>query len=186
MITIKPIHFNTFIKNTEKFLKGKDVEYLVNNTHHVKIDNRLKGKCDILYTRYLNKHFSFRQYCLYILNVLLYASDDKLLYEPHSWDMDEICKVGELFSPNRLKRDRELIDKVVDSAESLTIEKLFTINIDGESIIVQWLLENKISPIYIIRYKSKFIYDGNESESHKRVRKIIDAMEKILTQKTIN
>lgn len=184
MITIKPIHFYNFIKNVEKYLKGKDVETFVDNSYRTKIDGRLKYICENLYTKHQNKHFTMRQYCFYILNMLL-CSSDEILFKPSEWELEQISNIGELFEISRLKKDRETIKQILEKLNLETDDKLFNINSNGESIIVDFLLKKYISPIYIMRYMSKFVHDGTESDQHKRVRRLLDAMIKIQIQKTI-
>lgn len=180
MITIKPQHFYLFIRNVDKGINdNKEVKQYISN-HFVKIKGiHHINACDKLWLLYNNGHFTMKEFCLHILNMMLNGVEE-FLYNPQKWDIENISKVSKLFTEERVRKDQDLIIQVSQKSGVDSIEKYFNINSNGESIIFDFLKNQYVSPLFIMRYKSKFNVEFPESENHKRARKIIDVMEQVL------
>lgn len=187
MISIKPVLFYNFIQNTNKYLKdnkNKEIKQFITNTiRRGRVDARISKTCEDLATKCVNGHFQIKSCCILILKALLYSSDE-VLYKPKEWKLEEINTIDEYVSFKRFNEDKERVDEVLFKYD-LTLERLFTINENGESVIFDFLMKQYISPIFILRYKNLFNDDEKESNNHKRVRKIIHIIEKVLEQQNI-
>lgn len=188
MITIKPEHFYQFIRNVDKGINGgKNVEMYISNSLIKMKGIHLINACNKMYTSYMNHHFTMKDFCLHILNEMLCRPSEEFLYIPSNWNVENISKVSALFTREQLKKDQEFIIQVSKKTGLDSIEKYYNINSNGESIAFDFLNKRYISPIFIMRYKNSFASEDGfeESEAHKRMRRIIDVMEKIIKQTTI-
>jgi len=185
MITIKPEHFYLFIRNVDKGInENKKVKQYVSNSLIKMKGLHMITACTKLCTMYNNNHFTMKEFCLHILNMMLNDVED-FLYIPSKWDVDNITDVSKLFTPKRFAQDNNLIIQISQKSKIESLEKYFNINNNGESIIYDFLKKKYISPIFIMRYKDKFTMEFPENENHKRARKIIDVMEQVLRSNVI-
>lgn len=185
MITIKPEHFYLFIRNVDKGLNEnkKVLQYVSNQVIKMK-GIHLINACNKLALLYNNNHFTMKEFCLHILNMLL-NDVEEFLYLPSKWDIENIAKISKVFSEEQLVKDQNFIIQVAQKTGVDSIEKYFNINSNGESIAIDFLKKGYISPLFILRYKSKFNVEFPETEAHKRARNIIDVMEQVIESKVI-
>lgn len=180
MITIKPEHFYLFAGNFRKVIfDNKKVKTCIHNSL-IKIRGvHFNTICSKLYTLYNNKHFTMKEFCYHLLFKQM-NNETNILVNPWSWEIDSISETNKLFTEQRLKEDQEFIIQVAQKTGIDSIEKYFKINSNGESIVFHYMKNNFISPYFLIQYNDKFDNsEFEETEEHKKTRKIIDIMEQV-------
>lgn len=189
MITIKPQHFYLFLSNMDKGLvRHKEVkQYVSNSLIKVKGIHMING-CDKLLQLYNNNHFTMKEFCLHMLNKLLMENGEgkDFIYNPSKWDIENIGKIKSLFTEERNRKDQDFIIQVSKKTGFDSIQNYFNINSNGESLVFDFLKNQYISPLFILRYKSAFdCSEFEETEEHKTARRIIDVMEQVINLKII-
>jgi hypothetical protein len=189
MITIKPQHFYLFLRNVDKgLIENKEIkQYVSNAVIKVKGIHMING-CDKLLQLYNNNHFSMKEFCLHILyKLLMEGGGREFLYNPSKWDIESISKVSNLFSEERNRKDQDFIIQVSKKTGFDSIQNYFNINSNGESLVYDFMKNQYISPLFILRYKSAFnVSTFPESAEHENARRIIDVIEQVINLKIIN
>lgn len=186
MITVKPEHFYLFSSNFRKgIIENKKIKSYIHNGV-IKLNGVHNNTiCSKLCMMYNNKHFTMKEFCYHLLNKLL-RTEENFLVNPWSWEIDKISEISKLFSEERLKQDQEFIIQVAQKTGIDSIEKYFKINSNGESIVFHYMKNDFVSPYFLMHYNDKFDNsEFEETDEHKRARKIIDAMEQVYKSKII-
>jgi hypothetical protein len=125
---------------------------------------------------HLNKHFTIDEFAMYVLIEEIY--NEKVVENPYKWELDQISRVSKVLGEEALRKDQEFIIQLSKKANLKSIEDFFTINSDGGCIAFDLMKKKYISPTFIVKYK-KYIKDNSEeSLETKRVRRIIETIEK--------
>lgn len=169
MITIKPEHFYIFCNNVIENLEGKDHKILFsNNTNHIKkrmYNGFYRAYCEQAYIGFNNSHFKPKEFF-------------------HLHHNKEITKTNLLYTPKILKKDSEIIEEVSNKISLTDKSKLGIIQSSGESILYTWTKNKIIHPITLVKMKRILCSEG-ESQEHKNMRKLVDMIELLYAQKTI-
>lgn len=186
MITIKPEHFYIFCNNVIENLEGKDHKILFsNNTNHIKkrmYNGFYRAYCEQAYIGFNNSHFKPKEFGIYLLHSAIFNVD--ILKTPKEWDLGEITKTNLLYTPKILKKDSEIIEEVSNKISLTDKSKLGIIQSSGESILYTWMKNKIIHPITLVKMKRVLCSEG-ESQEHKNMRKLVDMIELLYAQKTI-
>lgn len=186
MITIKPEHFYIFCNNVIENLEGKDHKVLFSNgVNYIKkrtYNGFYRHYCELAYIGYNNSHFKPKEFGIYLLHSAIFNVD--ILKTPKEWDLNEIAKINLLYSPKILKKDSVVIEEVSNKISLTDKSKLGIIQSTGESILCTWTKKKIIHPITLVKMKSVLCSQG-ESQEHKNMRLLVDMIELLYAQKTI-
>lgn len=151
----------SIVKNIKDiFEKNKKVN-IFKLVHEVHYENVLKNRrCKNMITIYKNiyndienNYYSIEDFVIALCYMYIFADTLKItsLYKKN------ILMVNDLFSSNRLQKDKELILNIDKKVKLGHISKYFNINENGESIIYMLIKTKKISPNFFITFSNKFL-----------------------------
>jgi len=166
----------TLMVNLDEYILGKDSN-LYKNRYNIRVSEKLMKWLKNAITFYNNNYFTPKQLMLFVCNGLLF--DDKFHFKFKDWDFKHISDIDKKFSPEQLKQDKKTIDGILNR-HGIDLEYLMTINNVGEMIALELVLQKKISPIFVIRFKDRIVRKSKPSAETIRKLRIISALESVL------
>lgn len=175
---MNPLHFYLTATLVKKFIDGQNVkEFYVEYTGHIKRTKPdLKTVSERLYQKFINHHFTFDEYILYLLNEAIY--NPEFFKKPYSWDINNVSDVSKLFTETRRNEDEDFMVSIAKQTGLREIEKYFEINSDGNSFCMSFVMKKLLSPRFFID-KNRPVNYSKESLEHKRFRRIMDGMKQV-------
>jgi len=149
---IKSINIFSFLHNCKQcFNSDKDIDLnkTVNKMHFNRQQEFVVRLCDKIVGGIKNNHFSFYDFKLYIFT--LYLFNDKVNW--HDIKINDINEVSKKCTNEQYIKDNTFIDSLLKTLK-LDISHLMMVNSNGNNILLDLIIEGKISPIYyILKYK---------------------------------
>lgn len=150
---IKSINVFSFLHNCKQCFnlnKNIDLDKTVNIMHFNRQPEFVIKLCDKIVGRIKNNHFNFYNFKLYILTKYL-------LNETVNWrdiKIDDVYEISEKCTDKKYARDNIFIDSLLMKIK-LGRSSLLTVNSNGNNILLDLILDGKISPIYyVLQYEN--------------------------------
>lgn len=168
---IRTLSFNIY-----NYIKGK-TDNIFENRYPKPVPEKVMTQLRNIMTFYNNNYFTIRQLLLYITYYSL--TDDNFHGKIYSWDTKHIADIDNLFTPDQLKKDKEII-KNLSKKNGLKISDYMMINSSGDMISLELMKKKFISPIFVIRFKDLIAAKSKPSDETARMLRIVSALERIL------
>ena len=162
---IRPITIFSFFHNCKLYFKDNkivDLEKSVNVNHYNRLPEYVSNSCSKVVGRINNNHFSFYDFKIYVFKMYMF-------YKSVTWkkiDLNNVSETKTLFSNDRYKNDKKLIENLLeklnsDTSYELSVHNLFDVNANGNSILLDLILDGVVSPMYYIMQYDKNIGKAN-------------------------
>lgn len=145
---ISSIKIFSFLHNCktcfEKY-KVVDLDKPVNKVHFSRQPKYLIDICSKVVGRINNNHFNFYDFKMYILTQYMFK-------EKINWSeikLDTISDASKNCSNIKYEKDSEYIKNLLNAIE-MDVSDLFKVNSNGNNILLDLIIEGKVSPIYYI------------------------------------
>jgi hypothetical protein len=149
--------FSFFYNCRKCFSEGVDIKNLnslVNTVHYNRQGKYIMEKCSNIVRRIRSNNFSFFQYKVYIL----YLSIFKDTVNWNDIDLNDIIKIARLFTSRQFQKDKDFLLQLNKKLSFENINFLYKVNANGNNIMLDLVLKNKISPYTYMKLYREDIY----------------------------
>lgn len=155
---IKSINIFSFVHNCKQCFEADklvDLDKTTNPMHFNRQPEFVVRMCDKIIGSIKNSHFSFYDFKIYVF--MLYLFKNKVNFR--DININDIVGVKEKCTNKRFEKDGMFIDGLLKKV-NLDISDLWLVNSNGNNILLDLILEGKISPIYYVLTYKPFDYDS--------------------------
>jgi len=157
---ITSINIFSFLHNCKLvFVENKDVDInkTVNKMHFSRQPNYVIDICSRIVGRINNNHFSFYDFKLYVF--MMYLLKDKVNWKDIV--LTDVIIVSKKCSNERYLKDNTFVDSILNKLD-MEFSDLLKVNSNGNNILLDLILQGKISPVYyVMRYNQPEEYLSN-------------------------
>jgi hypothetical protein len=114
----------------------------------------VKHRCAVLYSAIESGHFSYRDLAIHVAHNCLFIEKISLFDFGLDLRVENISKTRRLYTAERLLRDDSFAKELILQVGLKSLEDIFAIGYEGESIAYKMVQHGKVSPLYVAMYDS--------------------------------